>query len=150
MGDLTMTLAKDDADLVAYLTDRAIADADDLRTAAYRGIPMFGNTLETRDKYVAVIFPKHITAFEKQLVTAGGDYFGGSSTMSLADVTIYDAIAFYGTKLLVGAEGIEDPCGAVIKAWMDRVESNDRIKAYLEGAQYQKIAMKPHKSAMGY
>jgi glutathione S-transferase len=150
MGDLTMTLAKDDADLVAYLTDRAIADADDLRTAAYRGIPMFGNTLEARDKYVAVIFPKHITAFEKQLVTAGGDYFGGSSTMSLADVTIYDAIAFYGTKLLVGAEGIENPCGPVLKAWMDRVESNDRIKAYLEGAQYQKIAMKPHKSAMGY
>ena len=150
MGDLTMTLAKDDADLVAYLTDRAIADADDLRTAAYRGIPMFGNTVEARDKYVNGVFPKHVAAFENQFVTAGGDYWGGSSTLSLADVTVYEAIVFFGTRLFAGVEGIENPCGPALKAWIERVESNERIKAYLEGEQFKNVAMKFDKTVMGY
>lgn len=150
MGDLTMTLAKDDDDLVAYLTDRAIADADDLRTASYKGIPMFGNTIEARDKFVNEVFPKHVAAFEKQFVTAGGDYWGGSSTLSLADVTVYEAIVFFGTRLFAGVEGIENPCGPALKAWIERVESNDRIKAYLEGDKFKKVAMKFDKTVMGY
>jgi glutathione S-transferase len=149
MGDLTMTLAKDDADLVAYLTDRAVADADDLRTAAYKGILMFGNTPEARDNYVNVVFPKHVAAFEKQFVTTDGAYWGGSSTLSVADVTVYEAIVFFGTRLFAGVEGINDPCGPALKAWIERIESNDRIKAYLEG-DFKNIAMKFDKTAMGY
>jgi len=151
MGDLKMTLTDDpDGDQETYLTDRAIADADDIRTAGYKGMVIMGATKEAADKYAKGALPKHVKCLENQLVSAGGDYFGGSSTLSIVDVTLYDAIVFFGTKLIDGAEGIEDPCGPAIKAWIDRVESDPRIKAYLEGEQYKNIFMKPNKSAIGY
>jgi len=151
MGDLKMTLTNDpDGDQEMYLTDRAIADADDIRTAGYKGMVMMGATKEAADKYVKGALPKHVKCLEHQLVSAGGDYFGGSSTLSIADVTLYDGIVFFGTKLIDGAEGIENPCGPAIKAWIDRVESDPRIKAYLEGEQFKNIFMKPNKSAIGY
>lgn len=151
MGDLKMTLKDDeDGDEAAYLTDRAIADADDLRTQAYRGFVMFGASQEAADKYAKEVLPKHIDNLERQLVAAGGDYWGGSSTISLADVALYDAIVFFGMNLIKGAEGIENPCGPALTQWIERVESNERIKAYLEGEQFKKIAVKPDKSALGY
>jgi glutathione S-transferase len=151
MGDLKMTLTDDpDGDQEMYLTDRAIADADDIRKAGYSGMLMMGATKEAADKFAKVALPKHVKNLENQLVSAGGDYFGGSSTLSIADVTLYDAIVFFGTKLVDGAKGVEDPCGPAIKGWIDRVESDPRIKAYLEGEQFEKILMKPNKSAIGY
>lgn len=151
MGDLKMTLTDDsDGDREAYLTDRAIADADDLRKAGYGGFVWLGATKEVADKYAKVVLPKHVKNLENQLVSAGGDYFGGSSTLSIADVTLYEAIVFFGLNIIAGAEGIEDPCGPAMKAWIDRVGSDPRIKAYLEGDQYKKILGRFNKSSIGY
>jgi len=150
LGDLKMTLQDDeDGDQEAYLTDRAIADADDLRTQGYKGFVVFGASQENADQYAKEILPKHIKNLENQFVSAGGDYWGGSSTISLADVTLYDAIVFFGKNLIDGAEGIENPIGPDLKAWIERVGSNERIKAYLESDEFKDI-FKPDKSALGY
>jgi len=150
MGDLEMTLADGDADDAAYLTDRAIADADDIRSAGYRGFTgaFFGATQEAADKYATTVFPKHVASLEKQFVAAGGDYWGGSSTMSLADVTLFEAIEFFGSRILEGSEHT-DPIGPALKAWIDRVKSNERIRAYLGGEQYQKLYFKFDKALIG-
>lgn len=146
-----MTLENDpDGDQEAYLTDRAIADADDLRSRAYKAFVLFGAKQETADNYAKVVLPKHIDNLERQFVNAGGDFWGGSSTLSLADTTLYDAIQFFGLRLIDGAEGIENPCGPALKAWIQRVESNERIKAYLESDQFKKLSFKASKSALGY
>lgn len=151
MGDLKMTLPEDeDGDQAAYLTDRAISDADDLRSAGYKGFVNFGASKEAAEKYATQVLPKHIDNLERQFVAAGGDYWGGSSTLSVADVTVYEAVVFFGLRLIDGAKGVENPCGPALQAWIDRVESNDRIKAYLESDQFQNIPMKFTKTALGY
>lgn len=150
MGDLKMTLADGDADDVAYLTDRAIADADDLRSAAYRGFTggYFSGTQEAADKYATKIFPKHIATLEKQFLAAGGDYWGGSSTLSLADVTLFEAIEFFGVRILEGS-GHPDPVGPDLRAWLDRVASHEHVKAYLKGDKFKSLAFKFTKSMIG-
>lgn len=151
MGDLKMTLADDaDGDKAEYLTDRAIADADDLRSASYKAFVIFGASKDKANSFAKEILPKHVKNMENQFVSAGGDYWGGSSTISLADVAVYDAIVFFGHRLIDGAEGIESPIGPALKAWIERVESNDRIKAYLAGGQFQALYMKAGKEALGY
>jgi len=150
MGNLKMTLKDDpDGDQALYLTDKAIADAEDLRAASYKGWVIFGASQEAADKFAMGVFPKHVKNLERQLVEAGGDFFCGSSTLSLADVALYDAIVWYGKKLISGAEGIEDPCGPAMNAWIERVESSEGIKAYLESDQFKNLAMKPSKSVIG-
>jgi len=154
MGDLTMTLRQDDdpdGDQASYLTDRAIADAEDLRTASYRAFVIFGSSQDKADAYAKEVFPKHVKNLEKQLVDAKGDFFGGSSTLSLADATLYDAIVFFGRNIISGIEGVEDPTQSpAIKAWIERVESNPRIKAYLESDQFKNIQMKFNKAVLGH
>jgi len=151
LGDLKMTLKNDeDGDQEAYLTDRAIADADDLRSQAYKAFVIWGASQESADKFAKEILPKHIENLERQLVNAGGDFWGGSSTMSIADATLYDAIVFFGVRLIDGAKDIANPCGPALKAWISRVESNERIKAYLESDKFKNLSFKASKSALGY
>lgn len=147
MGGLELTL--DDADDAAYLQDKLIADADDLRTASYRAFKMFGASDGAVQKFVKEVLPKHVDNLERQFVAAGGDYFGGSSTLSIADVALYDAIVFFGTRLIDGAEGVDNPCGPALTKWIERVESNEKIAAYLASEQFKAVAMVFDKSALG-
>lgn len=143
MGDMKTTIENDpDGDQGAYIIEKAIADADDLRNKYYAGNINFGNSQEDAKKYVFENFPKYVKNFESQLEKSGGPFWGGSSTLSLADVTIYDAVCFYGVYALVCGEGVVDPCGPTLKEWIARVESSPRIKAYLEGEQYKNLPMK--------
>jgi len=150
MGDLAMTL--EDKDQAAYLEDRAIADADDLRTVGYRNMTFFGATSEAADKYITEIFPKHMKCFEAQVQGfPEGTYWGGSSTLSLADVTLYEAVEFFGLRLFEGIEGQEDPlkdCPG-LKKWMEKVGSNQRIKDYLASDKYNNLYMKFGKAMLG-
>lgn len=148
MAGITMKL--DDADQAEYLQDKLIADADDLRSAAYKGFVVFGAKQEAADKYVREVFPKHIDNLERHLVALGGDYFGGSSQLSTADVALYDAIVFFGTRLIEGIDGVENPCGPALKAWIKRVESNEGIAKYLASERFQNLAFKPSKAALGH
>lgn len=153
MGDLHMTIANDaDGDKAAYFLDRAIADAEDLRTSSYGAMNMFGATKEKTDNFVHHKLPETIACLEKQLVAEGGDYFGGSSTISLADIALYDAVVSFGCNLVKGAEGLKDPCAgaAAMSAWTKRVGSNERLVAYFESDQYKTIGMKFDKSVIGY
>lgn len=142
MGDMKITIKNDpDGDQGAYIIDKAISDANDLRNRFYAGVLVFGNSKEDAKNYVFKHFPKHVKNFESQLEKTGGPFWGGSSTLSLADITIYDTICYYGVYVFEGAEGVVDPCGPALKEWIARVESNPRIKAYLEGDQYKNLAM---------
>ena len=151
LGDLKMTLPGDDPETVAYLTDRAIADADDIRTAAYKAMVLFGKPQKDADNYVEKVFPKHVKALTAQLESFGPDaeYWGGSSTLSLADVTLYEAVQYFGRNLYVGAKGIEDPTGPTLKAWLDRVANDASLKAYVESEQYTKLAFRFTKKVIG-
>merc|ERR1712008_651833 len=110
------------------------------RTQSYKSFVIFGAVKEAAEKYAKQVLPKHVDNLERQLVEAGGDYWGGSSTISLADVAIYDAVVAFGLNLIKGADGVENPCGPALTKWIERVESNERIKAYHEGEQFKKIA----------
>jgi len=151
MGGIQMKLDNDpDGDRASYLTDRAIADAEDLRSASYKGWTMFGATQEAADNFAKVALPKHVANIEKQLIASGSDYFGGSSVLSLADIALYDAVVFSGRNLITGIEGIEDPCGPVLTAWIARVESNEKIAAYQKSDQYTTLGMVGDKAVLGY
>mmetsp|Transcript_18178 Transcript_18178/g.37817 ORF Transcript_18178/g.37817 Transcript_18178/m.37817 type:complete len:242 (-) Transcript_18178:395-1120(-) len=153
MGGLKLTLADDDDDdddQALYLQDKLIADAEDLRSASYKAFAIFGASREATDKFVKNEFPRHVDNLERQLVALGGDYFGGSSTLSIADVTLYDAIVFFGTRLIDGVEGLENPCGPALKAWIERVESNENIANYLKSDQFKALVFVPDKSTIGY
>jgi len=52
--------------------------------------------------------------------------------------------------LIDGIDGVENPCGPALKAWIERVESNEGIATYLASDQFQNLAMKPSKAALGY
>jgi len=149
MGNLTLKLDDDD-DQATYLQDRFIADAEDLRTASYKAFTLFGATKESADAFIHQIFPKHVENLERQLVDGGGDYFGGSSSLSIADVAVYDAMVTFGTQLIAGIPDVENPCGPALTAWIERVESNEGIANYWKSDQFADIAMKFDKSILGY
>lgn len=145
-----INLSLDDADQAEYQQDKLIADADDLRSASYKAFVMFGAKKEAAEKFIHEVFPKHVDNLERQLVAMGGDYFGGSSKLSTADVALYDAIVFFGNRLIEGIEGIESPCGPALQSWIKRVESNEGIAKYLESEQFKALAFVPDKTAIGY
>ena len=121
MGNLTLKLKDDDDDQAAYLQDTFIADAYNLRMASYKAFLFFGARKESADAFIKEVFRKHVENLERQLVDGGGDYFGGSSTLSVTDVAVYDAMVTFGTQLIAGIPDVENPCGPALKAWIERV-----------------------------
>lgn len=148
MGGLAMKPTDESVD-AEYLTDKLLADAEDIRKESYKAWKMMGASAAASEKFAKTVLGKHIKNLEAQLVALGGDYFGGSSVLSIADVCLYDAIVFFGTKMIEDVEGIEDPCGEALKAWIERVESNEGIKKYLASEQFAAIQMKPSKAMIG-
>ena len=65
---------------------------------------------ESTDAFIKDVFPKHVENLERVLVDGGGHYFSGSSRLSVADVAVYDAMVFSGTKLIAGIPDVENPC----------------------------------------
>merc|ERR1712176_1337195 len=82
-----------------YLQDKLLADADDLRSASYKAISVFGATKTESDKFITEVFPLHAKNLERQFL-AGKKPFFYSDTLSVVDISVYDVIVSNGSKWL--------------------------------------------------
>mmetsp|Transcript_23996 Transcript_23996/g.48561 ORF Transcript_23996/g.48561 Transcript_23996/m.48561 type:complete len:220 (-) Transcript_23996:196-855(-) len=117
-----------------YTVDKLIADADDLRAAAYKTFVVWGAPQEEADKFISTVLPTHLENFERQLKGSSGDYFVGDK-LTVADLTVYDAVVNFGANRVPGA--LDD--FKALKAWTERVEHNSVIKVYLASKEYSKL-----------
>ena len=117
-----------------YLTDKLIADAEDLRGESYKSFVPWGASLEAADKFIKVVLPLHLGNLERQLKQSKGAFFIGES-LTIADIACYDAVVNFGSNRVPGALD-EFP---VLKDWVARVEQNERIKKYLASDSFAGI-----------
>jgi glutathione S-transferase len=121
MGGL---MPNNDEDL--YLTDKLLADAEDLRSESYKCFIPWGASQEAADKFVNEVLPLHLGNFERQLKLSNGGYFIGDA-LTVADIACYDATVNFGSSRVPGALDSFPS----LKAWAARVEENAGIKKYL-------------------
>ena len=114
-----------------YMVDKLIADAEDLRSEAYKSFVPWGATREMADAFINEVLPLHLGNLERQLKNSTGDYFVGNS-LTIADISVYDVCTNFGANRVPGALN-EFPA---LKAWVDKVESNEGIKKYLASDSY--------------
>lgn len=117
------------------LTDKLLADADDLRDASYKCFVTWGAPQELADEFIATVLPLHLGNIERQLIEGGKDFFVGDE-MSIADLSLYDAVTSYGSGRVPG-DALE--AFPQLKEFVDRVASNPKIKAYLAGPIYSAL-----------
>eukprot|EP00586_Coscinodiscus_wailesii_P004898 CAMPEP_0172487352 /NCGR_PEP_ID=MMETSP1066-20121228/16401_1 /TAXON_ID=671091 /ORGANISM="Coscinodiscus wailesii, Strain CCMP2513" /LENGTH=220 /DNA_ID=CAMNT_0013253909 /DNA_START=65 /DNA_END=727 /DNA_ORIENTATION=- len=127
-------MPNNDRDL--YLVDKLIADADDFRTAAYKTFVTWGATREDADKFVEEVMPLHFGNLERQLKEGGGSFFVGN-VLTVADITVYDAVTSFGSGRVPGGAALKN--FDALREWTKRVEANPGIAKYLAGEQYAKI-----------
>mmetsp|Transcript_11107 Transcript_11107/g.10637 ORF Transcript_11107/g.10637 Transcript_11107/m.10637 type:complete len:227 (-) Transcript_11107:124-804(-) len=144
MGNLMPSNGKEtqDDDDLYYLMDKLMADAEDLRVAAYKSFVNWGATKECADEFINDVFPKHAGNMDRQL--KGTDFFIGNK-MTIADICVYDALVNFGTNRIPGDSLKDFP---KLKELIKRVESNPGIKTYLSSEQYAGI-YKFDKSTLG-
>lgn len=126
MGGLMPT---DEAE--AYMTDKLTADAEDLRGEGYKSFVAWGATEEAVEAFINKILPLHLGNLERQLKESTGDYFIGDS-LTIADIACYDAVTNFGSNRVIGA--LDE--FKTLKAWVEKVESNEGIKKYLASEKF--------------
>lgn len=130
-----------------YQTDKLIADADDLRSAAYKTFVTWGADQSAADDFVSKVIPLHFENLERQLKEGGTDYFCGNE-LTIADVTVYDVLSnFTCDRLPEEEDALKD--FAALKAWKERVGKNEGIANFLAGEQFNTL-FKFDKSTLGY
>ena len=116
----------------AYLTDKLLADAEDLRSASYKCFVTWGAPQELADEFIATVLPLHLGNLQRQLVAGKNNFFVGEE-LSIADISVYDAVTSFGSK--------REPTALLafpeLKDWVERVESHPAIEAFLSGPVYQ-------------
>jgi glutathione S-transferase len=125
----------DDLDLM----DKLIADAEDLRSCSYKCFVTWGAPKEKFEKFIAEELPLHFGNFERQLIENDGEFFVGKNSLTIADVTIYDAVTSFGTNR--APKDCLEKFPNLAK-WIKRVESNPGIASYLAGDKYADLEMK--------
>ncbi|KAK3275209.1 hypothetical protein CYMTET_16648 [Cymbomonas tetramitiformis] len=74
----------------AYQVDMLLAAAEDLRSANYKPLPMFGGGEKEKEIHITEVLPKHLANFVRLLEDRA--YFLGP-TLCLADLSIYDTLS---------------------------------------------------------
>lgn len=128
--------------VAAYEVDNLIAAADDLRTANYKPMKMFGGGEKELKSYLEGL-PKHLDNFVRLL--GSRDYFAGGFTV--ADLTIYDTLDV--AERQVPGTLAKYP---TLKAFHARVEARQNIATWIASEQRGKLAAFPAlvDKAMGY
>mmetsp|Transcript_11083 Transcript_11083/g.13997 ORF Transcript_11083/g.13997 Transcript_11083/m.13997 type:complete len:221 (+) Transcript_11083:149-811(+) len=132
MGNLMPS--SDDA---MYLLDKLLADAEDLRAESYKCFRAWGASEESYTAYINEVLPLHLGNFERILVNGSGDFFVEKDKLTVADIAVYDAVVNFGANR--APEGCLDNF-VELKKWVDRVESNAGIAAYLSSDKFDKIS----------
>ena len=130
IGRMGKLMPTSDDDL--YLLDKLIADAEDSRSQAYRALPLMGASKEAQAAYVEAFKTKHLPNFQRQL--GEKDFFVGE-TISIADITVFDALTNFGEGLIPGVlDGFPQ-----LKAWKERIAARPRVAAYLASEAFSKL-----------
>jgi len=137
-------LPKNDEEAL-HRTDKLLSDAQDFRTAAYKSFVNWGADQETADNFINNVVPLHFGNIERQLKEANSTFFCGE-TLTIADVSIYDALVNFGTSRLPFDVMGDYPA---LKAFVSMVEKNEGIAKYLKSEQFAGL-MKFDKSSLGY
>ena len=119
-----------------YIADKIIADAEDLRTEAYKSFVVWGAPQEAADAFISKVFPSHAGNLERQLKEAGTDFFIGN-TLTVADIAAYDAVVNFGTNRIPG-DALEK--FQMLQKWVERVEATPGIAKYLSSSEYAGLA----------
>eukprot|EP00555_Chaetoceros_dichaeta_P012951 CAMPEP_0198264132 /NCGR_PEP_ID=MMETSP1447-20131203/14904_1 /TAXON_ID=420782 /ORGANISM="Chaetoceros dichaeta, Strain CCMP1751" /LENGTH=220 /DNA_ID=CAMNT_0043952983 /DNA_START=26 /DNA_END=688 /DNA_ORIENTATION=- len=118
-----------------YLTDKLLADADSLRDESYKCFVTWGAEQELADNFIAKVLPLHLGNIERQLIEGGKEFFVGDE-MSIADLSLYDAVTSFGSGRVPG-DALE--AFPQLKEFVHRVASNPKIAAYLAGPIYSAL-----------
>jgi len=120
-----------------YLTDKLLADASDLREAAYKTFVIWGCAQEKADAFIESGLPLHLSNFERQLTD---DFFVVGSKLTIADISVYDAVTSFGLgRLPKGGKDVLLAKFPKMKEWISRVESDSAIAGYLSCERCQGI-----------
>jgi len=115
----------------AYFVDNLIAAAEDLRTANYKPMPLFGATEEAKVAYTEKVLPNHLENLAQLL--GGASYFA-QDAFSVADLTIYDTLDVANRQV----PGVLDKY-PTLKAFHARVEERPNIATYLSSERRGKL-----------
>jgi len=134
IGPKKLLPTSNDDDL--YQVDKLLADAEDLRTAAYKTFAPWGAAQADIDAFLNGGLELHLGNLERQL---DADYFVGTA-LTVADTALYDAVLSYGLNRLnnTSRTAMLEKLPK-IAAWIPRVESDSGIASYLSSEQYNKI-----------
>ena len=119
-----------------YLTDKLIADAADLASAAMKGVKMMGATPEKEKNFIDVDLPKHVGNIERQL--GDKEWFVGGK-LSVADIAVYDALTSKCRALVPNSLEAFPKLDALVK----RVEALPAIAKYRSEERFTKLMQFP-------
>mmetsp|Transcript_8848 Transcript_8848/g.12591 ORF Transcript_8848/g.12591 Transcript_8848/m.12591 type:complete len:230 (-) Transcript_8848:76-765(-) len=122
-----------------YMTDKLLADAEDLRSNAYKAFVPWGASEESANKFAEKEMPNHLINLERQFNEYAPDspYFLHSSSVTLADVVVYDAVTSFASNLV--HEDILEQHAPNLKKWVKQVEKDPGIASYLSSEAYNEI-----------
>jgi len=117
-----------------YEEDVLIAAVEDLRSANYKAMRVFGATDEAVHSYIHDILPKHLENFTRLLsVKPGGFYLLGMEPC-IADFGLYDAL-HVAERQVPGILGKY----ARVKLFFDTVEARPAIRGWVDSEQRKKL-----------
>lgn len=119
------------ANMELYVVDKMISDADDLRRASYAAMAGFGATADQQADYKQNVLPKHLANMERQL--GRSEYYTGH--LSVADVTVYDALTTYARSMVPACLGSYPGLTGLVK----RIESIPTMAAYRSSDQFTSL-----------
>lgn len=123
-----------------YHVDNMLDAAEDLRTANYKPMKMFGGTDESKEHYIKNVLPQHLGNFARLL--GSRDYFGRgfmdstANKPTVADVSIYDTLHVCERQVPGSVLGKDFPS---LAAYFQRMEARPGIKRWVHSEQRGKL-----------
>mmetsp|Transcript_4415 Transcript_4415/g.5114 ORF Transcript_4415/g.5114 Transcript_4415/m.5114 type:complete len:252 (-) Transcript_4415:83-838(-) len=115
----------------AYTVDMLLATAEDLRSANYKPMKMFGGSEADKQHYKTDVLPVHLSNYERLL--GDKDYFTGR-TLTVADLSLYDTL--HVVECQVPGTLREYP---KLKSFFDRVQARPTLAKFLGSKQCEKL-----------
>lgn len=123
-----------------YYVDNLLDAAEDLRTASYKPMQMFGGGEKEKEHYIKTVLPTHLSNFARLL--GSRDYFGRgaidmeNNALTVADVSIYDTLHVCERQVPGSVLGKDFPS---LVAFFERMEARPGIARWIASEQRGKL-----------
>lgn len=117
---------------VNYQIDNIIEHVEDLRTASYKPLAMFGGGEKEKETYLGIL-PKHLGNLERLL--GEKKYFAGGK-LSAADICVYDVLD---TMVETQVPGILEANHPKLAAFREKMSKLPGIEKYHASEQHKKL-----------